>query len=179
MKAVFISLVLLAVTALGHRAEAQSVSRVTSVISGKLARAGSTNRQSYSDATLKSLCEQGYTLAIYVYKGGDDRTVSCSKGSIRYVSMLNWSSPASIVNKIASEAASGGKTMVHCWYGVHASNMVTAAALVKMCNYSGEKAAAKFKAGVPAGSLPESKIEKMASAIEEMRPDGTRVSGCP
>lgn len=179
MKGLVTLLALVAAVAMTSEAKAQSVQRVTSVIGGKLARAGSSNRKAYDDAALKGLCEQGYTLAIYVYPGAKPRTVSCSRGSIKYVGMTSWSNPASIVPKIAAEAAAGGKTMVHCWYGVHASNLVTSAALVKMCGMSGSAAADVFRRGVPKGSLNSGRIEELASKLEKMSPGGSRVSGCP
>jgi hypothetical protein len=179
VKAILCLFAFIATAGLSQHAEAQSVQRVTSVISGKLARAGSSNRKPYDDAALKGLCEQGYTLAIYVYPGAKNRSVSCSRGSIQYVGMTNWSKPESIVPKIAAEAARGGKTMVHCWYGVHASNLVTSAALVKMCGMSGDAAADVFRKGVPKGSLNTGRIEELAAKIEKMSPGGSRVSGCP
>ena len=184
MKSIFGVLALFAVLGLGLKAEAQGLSREKTIIAGKLTRSGGTNKQPLSDATLKSLCEQGYTQAIYVYKGGTDKTVSCGKGSIRYVQMLNWKNPDSIVNRISSEAAHGGKTLVHCYWGVHASNFVTAAALVKMCNYSGDKAVEFFKSSVPASSLSPKAIspatlEFIYSSLRDMRPSGSRTSGCP
>ena len=121
----------LALAAFSFSLHAQVVQRVTTVIPGKLARSGTSNKIAFNDATLTQLCEQGYTLAIYVYAGASNHDVTCSKGKISYVSMTNWEKPGSIIDRIGKEFEAGGKVMVHCWYGVHASNMVTSEALMR------------------------------------------------
>jgi hypothetical protein len=160
---------------------AQQVKRVTTVINGRLSRAGSSpGRQAYNDAALRDLCEQGYTLAIYVYGGAKAHDVSCSRGKISYLSMSNWARPQSILNRIGQEFSAGGKVMVHCWYGVHASNIVTSLALNRFCGFNGQQAASAFKAGVPNKSLPPSKIEAYASSIRAQAISGGQVlQGCP
>ncbi len=179
MKALFVLFAFVFAGLVSFEAQAQTPSRVATVISGKLARAGSSNRKAYDDKALKSLCEQGYTLAIYVYPGAKNRTVSCSRGSIEYVGMKGWTNPTAIVSRIESEARAGGKTVVHCWYGVHASNFVTAYALNKMCGFSGSEAASYFRSHVPRGSLAQSRIDDMAAKLERLSSSGGGYSGCP
>ncbi len=176
MNKFFLALML---TAFSFSLHAQEVQRVTTVIPGKLARSGSSNRQPFSDAALAGLCEQGYTLAIYVYGGARAHDVACSKGKITYMSMTNWEHPDSILSRIGTEFNAGGKVLVHCWYGVHASNMVTSEALIRYCGYSGDQAAAYFKSGVPAGSLPVSRIDQLASEIAGSQKPGSVMQGCP
>jgi hypothetical protein len=179
MKKTAILMVPLILGALASNAQAQQVERVTQVIPGKFARSGSSNRQPFNDETLKDLCEQGYTLAVYVYKGARDHEVTCNRGKISYFGMTNWEHPGSILEKASSAMKAGGKVMVHCWYGVHASNFVSAAALNRFCGYSGSQAAKYFLSGVPKGSLTPGKISKMAAELRALGPGGSVMDGCP
>ena len=180
MKASALLFAAFATLAISHSAHAQSVERVTNVISGKLARAGSSNRQPYSDSALQSLCQKGYTLAIYTYGGARSRTVSCGGGrSIRYQSMTNWSHPSSIINAAEREMRNGGRVMIHCWYGVHASNFVTSAILGRVCNYSASKIENIFRRGIPRGSLAQSRIDQLANDLHQYANGGSVMGGCP
>lgn len=157
---------------------AQEVQRIREMIPGKLMRAGSSNKKPFSDATLAKLCEQGYTLAVYVYGGAVTHDVSCSRGKITYTSMTSWEKPQAIVDKARAAIQAGGKVMVHCWYGVHASNFATSVALKQMCGYTGAQAAATFKCGVPPKSLPQSRIDQLANEIANYGPTGSVMEGC-
>lgn len=173
-------LMILVCFGLAQTAQAQSVQRVTSVISGKLSISGSSNRKALSDAALTELCNQGYTVAVFTYPGAKARTVSCGGGrSIRYMSNTSWRSPGSILSTIAPAVTGGGKALVHCWYGVHASRFVAANALIRFCGFSGSQAASWFKKGVPAGSLSPAKINEMASKLSASGGGGSVTGGCP
>jgi hypothetical protein len=174
----YISLLLLLGT-FAFQTQAQSVERVTVVIPGKFARSGSANRKPFDDKALAGLCEQGYTLAVYVYGGAKPHDVSCSKGKISYLSMTNWEKPGTILQKAEKAMNAGGKVMVHCWYGVHASNFVSAAALNKFCGYTGVQAANYFRAGVPNKSLPPARIDQLAGEIQAFGAGGSVMQGCP
>jgi hypothetical protein len=158
---------------------AQQVTNVTNVISGKLSRAGSTNRKAYDDRSLAALCEQGYTLAIYVYGGAKAHDVSCSRGKISYLSMTSWEHPTSILSRISNEMNGRGKVMVHCWYGVHASNFVTSAALINSCGFSGEQAAETFRRGVPPKSLAPARVNQLAAELVALELGNHVIEGCP
>lgn len=172
--------VILAVTALSLSAQAGELSRHTPVISGKFSRAGSSQRQPLSDNSLKSLCEQGYTLAMFMYPGAPNKTITCGGGKqIRYMSKSGYSSPSGILATAKAEIDNGGKVLVHCWYGVHAANFVSAAALNKFCGWSGDQAANYFVRGVPAGSLAPAKINELAGKLRALGRGTGAMSGCP
>lgn len=143
------------------------IQRVT-VINESLARSGTQgHRQAYNDEALRTLCEQGYTLALYVYTvNSQPRTVSCSRGTISYET-ISWDgrNTARAVDRAASEINQGGKVMVQCWYGVHASNFIASLVLKRQFGYSGEQAAALFEQGVPPRSLPQSRIDELSQRI--------------
>jgi hypothetical protein len=161
-------------------ASAQSVERLSTIISGKLSISGSSNRSALNDAALKGLCEDGYTLAIFTYPGAKARTVECGGGrSISYSSITGWENPVKHVNKVEAEVRGGGKVLVHCWYGVHASKFVASAALTKLCGFNGDQAAAFFRRGIPKGSLSESRISELAGKLSHWSAGGGVVSGCP
>lgn len=176
-----LSFVLLAMTVgVSSLASAQAVKRVSNVISGKLAISGSTNRSALDDSALRDLCDQGYTRAIFVYSGARARTVSCGGGrTIEYSSMSNWESPGSIVSKVVNEIDGGGKVLLHCWYGVHASKFVAAASLTKLCGFSGSQAAKYFEVGIPPGSLGKARIAELSGKLSGMNGNSHVVSGCP
>ena len=180
MKVFALLFAFVAIIAIKPPAQAQDVQRVTEVMSGKLARAGSSNKAEYSDATLKSLCQKGYTLAVFVYKGARDRTVSCGGGkSIKYVGMTNWSRPKSIISAAEREMRNGGRVMIHCWYGVHASNFVTSAILGRVCNFSASKIENIFRKGIPPRSLAQSRIDELAGDLHQYANGGSVMGGCP
>lgn len=54
--------------------QAQKLDNVSEVIRGRFARSGSTNRSANGESTLRRFCEQGYTLAIYMYGKKPERT---------------------------------------------------------------------------------------------------------
>lgn len=158
---------------------AYQVSRLTPVIDGHFYRSGSVDRQPLSRSTLEDLCEQGYTLVVYVYKGASDQTVSCSRGTLHYLSKTSWQKPSGILSMADEAMEHGGKVLIHCWYGVHASNFVSAAALNRFCGYSGSQAANYFRNGVPAKSLPQSRINELAEDLVEMGTGSGSMDGCP
>lgn len=159
---------------------AQSVERMSTIIPGKLSISGSTNRSALNDAALRALCEEGFTVAIFTYRGAKARTVECGGGrQISYQSMTNWDQPTEHVNKIANEVERGGRVLVHCWYGVHASKFVASAALTRLCGFNGDQAAAFFRNGIPPGSLSKSRINELAGLLEDWNASGGVTSGCP
>jgi hypothetical protein len=173
-------MVLVLLTLGSFAASAQSVERLSTIISGKLSISGSSNRSALNDAALKGLCEDGYTMAIFTYPGAKARTVECGGGrTISYQSITGWENPTRHVSKIAGEVHAGGKVLVHCWYGVHASKFVASAALTKLCGFSGDQAASFFRRGIPKGSLSESRINELAGKLSQWTTSGGVTSGCP
>jgi len=172
-----ISLLLLS---LGLTAQAGQIRNQETVISGAVTRAGTTRQKEYNNETLTALCEQGYTLAIYLYSGATPRTVACSGGrSISYLSITRFQAIDPVVSKIKDAVNAGGKAIFHCWNGTHATGFVAAAVLNRLCGFSGAQAARYFENGVPPGSIPQSSINKL-SGILKNQPTGSHVmSGCP
>jgi len=180
MKRIGSLMVVLATLIFGLPAQAGEVTQYTKVISGKFSRAGSTGRQQYSDAALTQLCNQGYTMAIFLYPGARPRTITCGGGrKITYLSKTPYSSPAGILATTKAEMDRGGKVLVHCWYGVHAAKYVAAAALNNFCGYNGSQSADYFKRGIPPGSLSVSRIEQLASRLRAYPSGGSVAGGCP
>ena len=180
MNKVLVILALAAAVVFGQSTFAGEVTQHATVISGKFSRAGSTGRQQYSDSALRELCEQGYTLAMFVYPGASSRTISCGGGKqIRYMSKGSYSRPDGILSAAKQEINAGGKVLVHCWYGVHAAKFVAAAALNKFCGWSGSDSAEYFKRGIPPGSLSKSRIEELASKLRAYGSGGGVMGGCP
>jgi hypothetical protein len=154
--------------------------RMSTIISGKLSISGSSNRKALSDSALKGLCEDGFTAAIFTYPGAKARTVECGGGrKISYQSITSWEKPTKHVSIIQNEINGGGRVLVHCWYGVHASKFVASAALTKMCGFSGDQAATYFRNGIPKGSLGAARINELAGILSGWSASGGVTSGCP
>jgi hypothetical protein len=171
---------LVAGLAMAFNVQAGEVTQHSTVISGKFGRAGSTNRQPLSDSALRGLCEQGYTLAMFLYPGARDHVVTCGGGKqIRYMSKTGYSSPSGILAAAKAEMDRGGKVLVHCWYGVHAAKFVAASALHRFCGFSGDQAANYFVRGIPPGSLSQSRINELASKLRAQGSGGSVTGGCP
>lgn len=131
---------------------------VRTVMPGILFRGGSSNtsanRNPLSNAQLCSLRKDGITKAFYFYSKGfsGNKTVSCDAGDIRY-EVASMNNPKHVFQEIkksidASENQTQG-TFVHCWFGVHASGYVAAAALVQFCDWSSSQAVEYWKGNVP------------------------------
>ena len=164
----------------GSFAHAQSVERMSTIISGKLSISGSSNRKALGDSALKELCDQGFTQAIFTYGGAKARTVSCGGGrTISYQSMTSWEKPTALIAKTVSEIEGGGRVLIHCWYGVHASKYVASAALTQLCGFSGDQAAEYFKRGIPKGSLGTDRINELAGYLSALSTSGGVTAGCP
>ncbi|MFS4460538.1 hypothetical protein [Bdellovibrio sp. HCB2-146] len=112
------------------------------ILNGLLSRGGVIQRKPLSNADLMSLCERGFTQAYTLY-GGANKTVECSRGTIRYRGSKDFRAPADmnrILEAIHASFTSKEKTFVHCNNGAHASGYVAAIALRTFCGISAEKA---------------------------------------
>lgn len=101
---------------------------------------------------LRSLCEDGFSTAVYAYQLGfvDPGPVTCTNrltgrpNTLRYVAG-EATNPAfkakflAIVHDVAVNA-SKGPVFVHCWNGRHASGELAAIALRQMCDLNGAQA---------------------------------------
>lgn len=158
-----------------------AVQNMNTVISGKIYISGSSGgRTPLSDSDLKSLCEQGFTYAAYVYRGGRNKTITCGGGkTLKYVNDTNWQNPSRILASASEAIANGGKALIHCWYGVHASRFAGAVALNKYCGFSGEEAARWWRSGFSEASLGRQRIAELSGKLERLGSGRGGMSGCP
>lgn len=152
----FVSFILVAVAAFcGSTAEAaKGVRYQKTVLNGVLIRAGGPGGQrSMSNDTLKELCEEGVSKAIYLYPKfnfSNPGTHRCSRGSIEYKGGgFVGSASRSTLQEIYRAAESGsGPVLVHCWNGWHAAGEIAAYSLIQFCGWSGDRAADYWSAGI-------------------------------
>jgi predicted alpha/beta hydrolase len=150
------------------------------VVSGAITRAGTTNKKEFNDETLRELCEEGYRVAIFLYKGARSRTVQCSGGrSIEYRSVKRFQDLDLILGKIDEAVENNSRAIFHCWNGIHATGYVAAAALNRYCGFSGAEAADYFVDGVPKGSLSQDRINSLANKLRTLPKSHSTMSGCP
>lgn len=159
---------------------AEQIRNFKPVVEGHIYRAATTKKAEYNDETLRGLCEQGFTTAIFLYAGANKRTVACSGGrSIRYQSIPTFQKIESVIDTVRAGVEGGGKVVFHCWNGVHATGFIAAAALNQFCGFSGAQAEKYFRDGVPAGTLPVSNINKLASLLSALPTGRSSLQGCP
>lgn len=168
-----------AISMVAAQVQAQQVRNSQDVIRGAFARSGTTNQRAFDDSTLVSLCNQGYTYVVYVYAGGRNGTVTCGGGrTLTYVNNTNWKDPSAIIRQARSAIDKGGKVLIHCWNGIHASKYVGAVALVEFCGFSGAQAKEFFVRGIRDGEI--SSRDSLAAKLGQLRNSGGGViSGCP
>lgn len=161
-------------------AHAGQIRNRAEVVSNAITRAGTTNKKEFTDETLTKLCEEGYSVAIFLYTGAKARTVQCSGGrSIQYLSVKRFQDLDPILTKIEEAVEDNGRALFHCWNGVHATGYVAAAALNRFCGFSGREAADYFVRGVPVGSLSQDRIDQLANRLRKLPENGSFMSGCP
>lgn len=166
--------------ALISSAWADQIRNFKPVVEGHVYRAATTKKAEYNDDTLRALCEQGFTTAIFLYAGAHKRTVSCSGGrSISYQSIPTFQKIDSVMGTVRAGVNGGGKVVFHCWNGVHATGFIAAASLNQFCGYTGAQAEKYFRDGVPAGTLPVSSINKLASLLSALPTGRSSLQGCP
>lgn len=150
------------------------------VVPGSITRAATTKQKEYNDTTLKALCEEGYTVAIFLYEGAKTREVECSGGrKIKYLSISKFQEPTAVLNEISKSVNQGGRALFHCWNGLHATGYIAAAVLNRFCGFSGAQAANYFVHDVPAGSLPEKNMAFFSKRLKGLPSGGSVMAGCP
>jgi hypothetical protein len=118
------------------------------VLNGVLYRSGidGDKQNGMSSSELKSLCEQGFTeVRLIDFKVGSNhgKEHSCSAGkSVNYQLGKAASSSDGEIFKTLHDIITNNKgpMLVHCLYGVHASPIIAAKALVQFCDWSAEEA---------------------------------------
>ncbi len=111
------------------------------------------NRNPLPEVGLKSLCEQGFDTAVYMYATGfstASKKVNCMNektgrpATLDYLQMGPYQ-PASIRELLEMtykkiKSGSTASSYYHCWNGWHASGMISAFSLRQFCGYSGDLA---------------------------------------
>lgn len=159
---------------------ASALPQFRTVISGALYTSGSDQRMAQlSNHALHELCEQGFTRVFFVYKGASEKVVNCDRGSLVYSSNTKWAKPSGILSEALDYIQEGGKVLVHCWNGVHASNFVGTAALRQWCGKSDDFVVDWFNAYAKPKTLEESKLRKMRNDLVSMPQNDIGIGGCP
>jgi protein tyrosine/serine phosphatase len=142
------------------------------VLPGVLYRGGGPGGQKPLPAeALQSLCEQGFSLAIYGYTDGykNPGTIKCTNkltgasNELEYIAgdipSLDFKLESLKEIKEVIEEKSKGPVFVHCWNGHHSSGELAAIALRQFCSWSGSKAL-DYWLGLANGFPKISRIEK-------------------
>lgn len=121
------------------------------VMSGVLYRSGIGNvKTGLSQTQLKLLCEAGFSKAVIVdFKDGEKNrgTISCGNQSLEYSRVTSRKGADAAMQLIYNAiVADEGPVMAHCRNGVHASNAISAKALVRFCGWSISDAKAYWEA---------------------------------
>lgn len=126
----------------------QKVRYVKTVLMDILYRGGGPGGQVLLPApALNSLCEAGFSSAVYLYPGKDrsPRSVECTDNSGKrnqlVYSQVEFRDMRPILNEVYRAITKDeGPVYVHCWNGWHASGEVAAKALMQFCGWSGQEA---------------------------------------
>ncbi len=168
MKQSVFSLVLLFVAGVGSFSHALSIDpkSVHAVVEGKIYRAGINDHKSKYGASVTDFsyaCTNGFTMVINAYNNSEAINVTCpDKRNIVYVG-AKWDNPKR--DDIASgELRRGGKVLVHCKYGVDASNLVAWIGAARANLITAQQASDGFYHG-QRGSLGEAKYKEMSTMI--------------
>jgi len=139
--------------------QADSLKDFRVVIPGVLYRGGNSGggTQPLNAKGLKSLCEKGFSKAVYMYPDNFDRAAkpeceleySTFGGTIKDRRLI-YSYLAKIKDIIDNKK---GPLYIHCWNGWHASGEMAAYALMQFCGVNGDQAQAYWNANVPNGSV--------------------------
>ncbi|MBO9668650.1 MAG: hypothetical protein J7501_17765 [Bdellovibrio sp.] len=128
----------------------RGVRNVKTVMNGVLYRGGGGGgKNPLTQDALMSLCEAGFSLAIYLYPDGFvPKTVHCTTldgkaNKLDYVQrgFRGESDRKVVMNEIYDIIENNkGPAFVHCWNGSHASGEIAAIALMQFCGLNGEQA---------------------------------------
>lgn len=131
------------------------VRQLRTVLPGVLYRSGGPGGQTpLPPSSLKSLCESGFSLAVYGYDTGfvPAPPINCinkntgQPNSIEYIAgrILDMKFKEHYMKRVREviSDSSKGPVLVHCWNGYHASGELAAIALRQFCKLNGEKASA-------------------------------------
>lgn len=121
-------------------------------------------RTPLNNSQLQYLCSEGVGASYYLYSKGfrGNSEHSCNGNSMSY-RQKNWndSGMLEVHRAVHSSIKSGQRPVfIHCWYGIHATGMVAATALMQFCDVDAETAVKYWKVGI-APSLQYPKVIAM------------------
>lgn len=132
---------------------------------------------------LTSLCQAGFSSAIYVYDDMNPspqptqcQTIDGKSNQLKY-HMISFRNARAIFTEIRNAmTTNAGPIYVHCWNGWHASGEVSAKALMQFCDWSGTDAAKYWGDNIgDQSNLP--KYGSIKRRIEEFKPfDDLKIS---
>jgi hypothetical protein len=163
------------------------------VLSGVLYRAGfhggDKGRTGLSGAQRATLCEAGFSEALYVDFGKNTKygDTSCGAGRMSYAPARS-TRPADAIRAIHAVATDPGRgpVLVHCMWGVHSSGAISAMALVQFCGWSESRAKAYWneaRNGAPCSGGCDAWIDRHFDAFKPdpalALTDAQRAAICP
>ncbi len=140
------------------------------------------NRNPLPDRGLRSLCEQGFDTAVYLYSEGFDtapKRVSCvnektgQQASLDYLQISPYK-PNTIreLLKIIDKkihASDSSSAYFHCWNGWHASGLISAYVMRQFCGFSGTLAVQYWDLNTD-GNNTDPSFEKLRQQVRDFTP---------
>lgn len=141
------------------------------------------NKNPLPDQGLKSLCEQGFDTAVYMYSDGFEtapKKVECTEKKSGLPSTLDYlqmgpykeTSIRELLEITARKIRAGGaikSSYYHCWNGWHASGMISAYSLRQFCDYTGDQAVQYWDLNTD-GNNTDPVFQKLRTQIREFKP---------
>lgn len=128
------------------------------VIPGVLYRGGNSGggQQPLKAHGLKSLCDKGFSEAVYMYPNNFSERTATNACGLKYkvfgTSIKDQKAIYNFLAQVKNVIDTGkGPLYVHCWNGWHASGEMAAYALMQFCGLNGEQAQKYWFSNVPNG----------------------------
>lgn len=142
------------------------------VLPGVLYRGGANNgRSPLNSNQLRALCESGMGSSVYLYNSGfaGASNTSCAQGSMSYQYTNYQGQGLRTIHRMIHQTikTNGKPVFVHCWYGIHATGLVAATALMQFCDINSSQAVEYWKVGI----APSLQYPHVIEAIRNFRPD--------
>lgn len=134
------------------------------------------NKNPLPEDGLKNLCEEGFSLAVYLYTTNyktASKTTNCGTNTLTYlqISPLEKAGQFNILKLIYNiiKDPKQGPIYTHCWNGWHASGLISALALRQFCDMNGVDAVAYWSLNTD-GTGGSSSYNKHRSTIRNFIP---------
>lgn len=150
----------------------QGIRDFREVMPGILYRGGANNgRNSLNSNQLQALCQNGIGTSIYLYSTGfsGPTNVSCAQGTTSYQHLGYQGQDLRAIHRMIYNSIKSDQkpVFIHCWYGIHATGLVAATALMQFCNATPSQAVAYWKVGI----APSLQYPKVMQAVQSFQPD--------